>query len=165
MVPDIHRKLPGRGVWVTASRSVVEEALDKKHFDRGFRQKTMVDADLPGLVSKLLEEAGIGLLAISRKAGVLVSGRVKVEELIRSGDAAFVLHTSDAKGDGWQKIKNAVKSNDPTLRVFEQFNRETLDRITDGANTAFVAVKKGGIAEKAMETLQRLEDYQETQNG
>jgi predicted RNA-binding protein YlxR (DUF448 family) len=35
-VPDLQRKLPGRGVWVTLSRQQVSEAVKKNLFSRGF---------------------------------------------------------------------------------------------------------------------------------
>ena len=37
VVPDLKRKLPGRGVWVTASAATVAEAVKKGSFARGLR--------------------------------------------------------------------------------------------------------------------------------
>src|SRR4051812_43971922 len=38
VVPDIRRRLPGRGVWVTARRSVLEQAAAKNVFARAFKR-------------------------------------------------------------------------------------------------------------------------------
>src|SRR5437879_826577 len=38
VVPDVKRRLPGRGLWVTASRSALELAIRRKSFARGFRR-------------------------------------------------------------------------------------------------------------------------------
>jgi uncharacterized protein len=36
LVPDLRRKLPGRGVWVTASSAIVAEAERKRLFQKQF---------------------------------------------------------------------------------------------------------------------------------
>src|SRR5207302_3182345 len=35
VVPDLKRKLPGRGLWVSASHRAVAEAVRRNHFSRG----------------------------------------------------------------------------------------------------------------------------------
>ena len=42
VVPDLKRELPGRGVWVTATRAAVEEAERKRLFSRGFKEQGTV---------------------------------------------------------------------------------------------------------------------------
>ena len=37
VTPDLKRKLPGRGVWVTARRKEIAEAVKKRAFTRGFK--------------------------------------------------------------------------------------------------------------------------------
>src|SRR5689334_22217320 len=57
VVPDIRRRLPGRGVWVTASRAAVEQAVKRNAFARGLKAQVSAPADLPGQVERLLIEA------------------------------------------------------------------------------------------------------------
>ena len=45
-VPDIKRKLPGRGIWVTATRAAIEEAVKRNVFARGFKRDVRVAASL-----------------------------------------------------------------------------------------------------------------------
>ena len=45
-VPDLKNKLPGRGIWVTASRDALGEAVKKRAFARGFKRDVRVPADL-----------------------------------------------------------------------------------------------------------------------
>ena len=40
VVADLKRRLPGRGVWVTATRSAVDEAVKRKAFGRGLKRGT-----------------------------------------------------------------------------------------------------------------------------
>ena len=47
VVPDVRGRLPGRGVWVTASEPLVAAAVKRHAFDRGFKAKVQVDPALP----------------------------------------------------------------------------------------------------------------------
>ena len=44
MVPDLKRKLPGRGIWVTATRQALPSAVARKAFARGFKRDVRVGA-------------------------------------------------------------------------------------------------------------------------
>ena len=44
VVADLKRKLPGRGLWVSASRKAVAEAVRRHHFGRGFKRDVRVAA-------------------------------------------------------------------------------------------------------------------------
>ena len=55
VVPDLKRRLPGRGVWVTASRGATAEAVKRRAFARGFKTDVRVASDLAHVVEGLLE--------------------------------------------------------------------------------------------------------------
>jgi predicted RNA-binding protein YlxR (DUF448 family) len=46
VVPDLKRRLPGRGLWITASRKALTDAVARKVFARGFRREVRVDLGL-----------------------------------------------------------------------------------------------------------------------
>ncbi len=73
-VPDLKRKLPGRGVWVTATRDVLGEAIKRKVFARGFKRDVRLPADLLDRTERLLEQSALDALAIAGKAGSVVCG-------------------------------------------------------------------------------------------
>ncbi len=54
VVPDIKRKLPGRGVWVGLSRDLVAKAVKKQVFARALKDKAIAAQDLPELIDNLL---------------------------------------------------------------------------------------------------------------
>ena len=56
-VPDLKRKLPGRGIWITATRAALDEAVKRNVFARGFKRDVRVAADLPAATERLLERA------------------------------------------------------------------------------------------------------------
>ena len=60
VVPDLARRLPGRGMWVRAERSAVEQAVAKKLFSKAARAAVKADDDLPERVERLLLERALG---------------------------------------------------------------------------------------------------------
>jgi predicted RNA-binding protein YlxR (DUF448 family) len=56
-VPDLKRNLPGRGVWVTATRDALGEAIKRKIFARGFKRDVRLPADLLERTARLLEQS------------------------------------------------------------------------------------------------------------
>src|SRR5262245_40107994 len=79
VVPDIKRKLPGRGVWVTAERAAIATAVSRKAFARGFKREVRVATDLAEVTGQLIERAALDALAIAHKAGQVVAGNARVE--------------------------------------------------------------------------------------
>src|ERR1700749_1636820 len=64
VVPDLARKLPGRGLWVAADRASVETAAKKGLFARAAKAKVQASPDLTKLVESLLKRrllSGLGL--------------------------------------------------------------------------------------------------------
>jgi predicted RNA-binding protein YlxR (DUF448 family) len=109
VVPDLRRRLPGRGVSVTATAAAVATAERKHLFAKGFRQQVTVEPGLAERVRELLEAALTGALGLARKAGALVTGFGKVEEALLSRRAIALLHDADAAEDGRRKLAQAVR--------------------------------------------------------
>src|SRR5262249_57256556 len=77
-VPDVKRKLPGRGIWITATRAAIEEAVKRNVFARGFKRDVRPARDLAAQTEQLIERAALDALAIAGKAGPVVSGVSRV---------------------------------------------------------------------------------------
>src|SRR6202040_2105614 len=78
VIPDLKRKLPGRGLWVSASHRAVAEAVKRNHFSRGFRRDVRAGPTLAEDTEALLVRSTIDALAIAAKAGQVVSGFSKI---------------------------------------------------------------------------------------
>ena len=46
-VPDLKRRLPGRGIWITATRQALRSAITRKAFARAFKRDVRLAPDLP----------------------------------------------------------------------------------------------------------------------
>jgi predicted RNA-binding protein YlxR (DUF448 family) len=78
VVPDVARKLPGRGIWVDADRESVATAAKKGLFSRSAKTKLTAPADLADQVEALLAKRVLDGLGLARKAGTIISGFEKV---------------------------------------------------------------------------------------
>ncbi len=110
IVPDLKRRLPGRGCWITADRSLVDRAVSKKLFARALKRDVKANADLGAVVDQLLVADLVGMMNMARKAGQFISGAMKVDAAVRSGEALATFHASDAAADGVRKIDQARKA-------------------------------------------------------
>jgi uncharacterized protein len=125
VVPDIKRKLPGRGLWLSASRQVVAEAVRRHQFARGFKRNVSVAATLAVDTERLLASSVVEALAVAAKAGQVVSGFAKVEAVLKSGRGhsglAALVHASDGAPDGIRKLDALVRQNDGNKKETAEF--------------------------------------------
>ena len=108
VTPDVRRKLPGRGVWVTASAATVAEAIKKGAFARGFKGPATAPPTLVADLDHLLERDALQSLSMAKKAGLAVAGFTRVEALVAAGNAAVLIQASDAAADGRGKMDRLV---------------------------------------------------------
>ena len=109
VVPDIRRRLPGRGLWVTGTRAAVTVAVQKRLFAKGFKRDVHIPADLADRTAALLERSALDALSIAGKAGEVVTGTSRVEVAIASARLAAILRASDAAANGGRKIDAALR--------------------------------------------------------
>jgi predicted RNA-binding protein YlxR (DUF448 family) len=113
-IPDLKRKLPGRGLWVSASRQAVAEAARRHQFSKGFKRDVRVAPTLAADTESLLERAAIEALAMAAKAGQVISGFSKVEAALGQGartGIAVLIHASDGAVDGIRKLDAIARQN------------------------------------------------------
>ena len=111
VVPDLKRKLPGRGLWVTATRGAVADAVKRNLFARGFKRNVKARPDLAADTERLLVRGVLDALAIAAKAREVVSGFGKVEDALAQREAVALLHASDGAADGIRKLDAVVRQN------------------------------------------------------
>jgi uncharacterized protein len=119
VMADLKRKLPGRGLWVAASRQVVAEAIRRHQFGKGFKRDVRVAPTLAADTEALLVRGAIEALAMVAKAGQVVAGFSKVEAAIEGALAPrqartsvhAVIHASDGAADGIRKLDAIIRQN------------------------------------------------------
>ena len=85
IVPDVDERLPGRGLWLSPNRDMIEMAARKRAFARAARQQVSVPEDLGDRVASLLTRRCLDLLALARRAGQVVWGFDSVRTRLKEG--------------------------------------------------------------------------------
>lgn len=159
VVADVKRKLPGRGLWVTATRDAVGQAVKRNVFARGFKRDVRVPADLADQTEKMLERAALDALAIAGKAGMVVSGFAKVEAALSKGAVSALIHASDAAPDGRRKLAAAATpaNEDETRKIalVEVFSGAQLDLALNRPNVVHAALLAGPGSETFLARVAR----------
>jgi len=163
VVPDVHRKLPGRGVWTRLSFATVRQAASKQAFSRAFRAKAQAPASLAETVDALLERDALQSLAIANKAGLVVAGAFKVDAAIEIGSVAALIQASDGAPDGVAKRANALRARlgpgvGEIVRV-NLFTSRQLDLALGRANVIHAALKQGAASSAFLARVDRLRRY------
>lgn len=156
-VPDVLRKLPGRGVWVSLDRKILGEAAQRKLFSRGFAAETTIAPDLADMVGRLLRQHVLSLLSLSKKAGQSVAGFMKVEEMLGRGRARLLFHGTDAAPDGCRKLDKLASAQ---VEKIVLFHSSELDLAFGRSNVVHAAVAKGGLADKLLLGTRRIEMFE-----
>lgn len=159
LVPDMARKLPGRGVWTAATREAVELAVKRDAFSRSLKTKVKAPAGLADLVQQLLEQRLLAGLGLAKKAGELISGFDKVEALIASGRAAWLVEAADGAADGRRKLLGAARRSPRPPQLFGVFESEALGVALGLENAIHCAVIAGRGAARWTADVRRLEGF------
>ncbi|MBW8271460.1 RNA-binding protein [Caldovatus aquaticus] len=95
LVPDLEGRLPGRGMWLSARRDVLERASLRGAFARAARGPVQVPPDLRARIEDGLRRRIRDLLGLARRAGQAVCGFQKAQEWLKGGRAALVVQAAD----------------------------------------------------------------------
>jgi len=160
-VPDVKNKLPGRGIWITATRSALEEAIRRKVFARGFKREVRLPADLVLRTEMSLERTALDALAIAGKAGAVVTGFAKTETALERGEVAALLHAAEAAADGKRKLEAACRRGQPDNppRTITFFTAAQLDLALHRPNVVHAALLAGPASETFLARCRRLERF------
>ena len=166
VIPDLKRNLPGRGVWLMLSRTVVEEAVRKKLFSKAFRKDSRAEPDLADLVDRLLSKSAIEALSLANKAGQIVTGFSKVEQAVMNGECRTVIEAVDAADDGLRKmgqaLRRAAEMGYSPERVMSPFTSDDLGLALGRDHVIHAALLMGPAARAAVEKIERLMLYRST---
>ncbi len=156
VVPDLQRKLPGRGCWVSRNRVNLAEAVKRNAFARALGEGAKTDPGLPDLVEKLMRKEAVAALSLCRKAGLAVSGFMKVEEALGRGHVLVLLHAQSAALDGTEKLN---RKSGPNAAILDLFSAEELGLAFGRENVVHAALNTGGQSQKLLALARGLAQY------
>lgn len=143
LVPDLAAKLPGRGIWLSARRDVLETARTRGAFARAARGQVTVPADLIGMVQSGLARRVTELLGLTRRAGQAVCGFQKAREWLLAGRAGLVVQAVDGSRDERARFLSGAKD----VRVVTPLSGLALGAVFGRDHVVHVAIAHGRLAE------------------
>ena len=164
-VPDLKRRLPGRGIWITATRQALRAAVAKKAFARGFKRDVRVGADFVPATERLIERAALDSLSMAYKAGRLAIGFAKAEAALHGHDQVVgVIHAREAAPDGVRKLASALRQREEDLPaspipVIDMFTSAQLDLALGRSNVIHAAMLAGPESETFAARAARLNRF------
>jgi predicted RNA-binding protein YlxR (DUF448 family) len=159
VVPDVKRKLPGRGLWITGTRPTLEDGIRRNVFARGFKADTRTPDDLVAMTDRLLEQAALDALAIAGKAALVLHGFTKVEKALEHGKAVGIIHAADGAEDGKRKINAYLRNESRDLPVIGAFSIGQLDLALGRSNVVHAALLAGSATDTFVARATRLMRY------
>jgi uncharacterized protein len=160
-VPDLKRRLPGRGIWITATRNALDAAVARKAFARSFKREVRAAPDLVDMTERLIERAALDALAIAHKAGKIALGFTRTQAALAHEPVLAVLNAADAAPDGARKVAAALhRREDATkIRAVTMFSSAQLDLALGRSNVIHAALLAGPESETVLARVDRLERF------
>jgi len=152
IVPDVLEKLPGRGLWVTASREKINEAVKKGLFARAAKQQVTVLPEIADHVEMLLVRRVIDMVSMGRKAGRAVAGLEKVKTWLMDERAVLLLQASD----GSERGKSALRAPDGPETLIDCLTAHELGMAFGRESVIHAAMTKDGITNRVLYDATRL---------
>lgn len=168
VIADLKRKLPGRGLWISASRSSVAEAVRRHHFTRGFKRDVRVPATLAADTEALLERFVLEALGIATKAGQVIAGFGKVADALErhhQSPVRALIHASDGAADGIRKLdaltrqNNGNDGNRAEILIVNVLTSDQLDLALGRSNVIHAALLAGPASDTFLSRSQLLVRY------
>ena len=160
IVPDVAAKLPGRGIWVEASKAAIAKAVEKKLFARAAKAQVNATADLGARVEKALITRMLGDLGLARRSGRLVLGFDNVLRGLESPKPPKALiEALDGSRDGKRKLYAAAHRLELNCVVIETLSSAELGVALGRENVIHAAVQPGGLADRLILDAERLSGF------
>jgi uncharacterized protein len=156
VVPDLRRRLPGRGVHVTASAAHVATAERKHSFAKAFDEPVKVAPGLAERTDALLAERAAEALSLARKAGTAIFGYSKVEMALGREKVVALIHASEAAADGIAGLAAAARRAGVEPAVIRVFSGTQLDLAFGRTNVIHAALLAGPASEHALARIRDL---------
>jgi predicted RNA-binding protein YlxR (DUF448 family) len=166
-VPDLKRKLPGRGVWVTATQDALDEAIQRKVFARGFKRDVRLSADFLGRTEDLLQRSALDALAIAGKASLVTTGFTAVERTLATDTVIALVHAAEASPDGVRKLDAALRRRPEAgpIAVIRALTSAQLDLALGRSNVIHATLLAGAPSDTFLARFWRLERFRTGELG
>lgn len=155
VVPDVDERLPGRGMWLSAGRDVLNKAIEQRLFGRAARRAVRVDEGLADQVEGLLTRRFYDGLGLSRRAGSIVMGFEQVQAWLASSKAAVLLSAFDGADDGRRKLRHLALD----VPLILAGSRDEIGQALGRESLVHAALPPGKLARRLLHDAARLSGF------
>ena len=166
---DWSERLPGRGAWICADRSLFDSVAAKGRL-RGALARAFKDGsfhlpdDLADRITHGLEARLLNRLGLEKRAGTLILGGDRVREALAKGKVFAVLHAGDARPDGADRLDGMTRAVGESLGEAIPHHRLSIGRAALSAalgkdNVVHMALLDAGAAARVLADGERLNGF------
>ncbi len=156
IVFDASGKLPGRGLWLSPCRDMIERARGRNLFARAAKRPVSVPEDLAEQVAATLRRRCLDMIGLARRAGDVVGGFEKAKAKLSAGEGAVLIQAVDAAAGGRQKLSalaGAVRNRPASVEIF---TAAELGGVLGRDHTVHLVLAPGAIADRFLAEVARL---------
>lgn len=157
---DVAGRLPGRGIWLSPRRDVLDTAVAKRLFARSAGRSVRVPEDLARRVRDLLARRCLDILGLARRAGQAVAGFEKVREWLAEGRVAVRVEAVDGAPGG----RAALARPGAEVPVVACLSSAELGRVMGHEHAVHVALAAGPLARRFAAEAARLAGFAELED-
>jgi uncharacterized protein len=163
LVPDLEMRLPGRGVWLTCDRKIVEKAIKTKAFGRSLKADVAISTDLADRLDAMLLRRATDALALANKAGRITSGFQQVDAALEKGNVAVLVQGADAAVDGRGKLDRKFKAiqreRGAKAPIIDILTIAQMSLAIGRSSVVHAALLPGGLAKRFQREAERVSRY------
>jgi len=153
IVVDVAGRLPGRGLWLSARRNMIETAAVKRLFSKAAHQAVQVPDDLVNTVAELLKRRCLDTLGLARRAGLTAIGADKVRSQAAAGKTSVLVEAADGSRAERDKMAAAVRG----AKVIDAFTRSDLGAAVGREEAVHIGLVHGGLTKAFVTDAERYE--------
>lgn len=150
VVPDLARRLPGRGMWLCADRASLEDKRLPQFFARAAKRRVHLPQGLLNLVEEGLAKRLQSGISLGRRAGEAVCGFQKCREHIVSGKVGVVICAAGASRDELARLVSGHRDL-PVVWVPEKVLASAFGR----EKAVYAVMLSGALARQLMAEYKR----------
>ena len=155
LVPDVASRLPGRGLWLTPRREILESAIARRLFARSARRPVAIPPGLADRVENMLVQRCCDLIGLARRAGLAVAGVEKVCEAVRAEKAGLLVLALDGAEGGRRKMRSLGRDL-PAVMVLTAAEMGTIFGRDHVVN---IAIGSGTLSGRVIATAEKIAGF------
>ncbi|WP_435641643.1 DUF448 domain-containing protein [Micavibrio aeruginosavorus] len=152
---DLDAKLPGTGFWITLGQSILAQAVRDGLFVTADQKAVTIPENMTEIITKALTRKALDMLSMGRKAGDLITGADKCEQVLRSRKGGVYVTAAEESAVTRRKLVNLARS----LPVIDQFSSADLSTHSGAQNVWHAVIRRGPLCQPFLNAVDRLNKF------